>query len=1648
MNKKYVKYLKYLLVILIIISISNVSAAVCGNYQVEAGEECDIGSRNGDYECTTDCKLEHRHIITTLGATSPLGGQDYVFGYYSGNLGGFDGAQQICKDFAQKEISFDGRNHRYMGNWIPILYTEIEGQQIYTLDEIEDTTYHFLFKSAGTIILHDITKDNLVKTIARRQYDHEDTQHDAQLNEKIQNNGFSYWMGIDPTDSGYQDNCYDWTRTDTYGTIFHHYQRVFNGQIVTVSEFDDNRYCYATDSSTEVVGSSAAVPARSKINFESDQGAALICVNTCGDGVLQTKFGETCDDGNVVEGDGCSSACQVESGYVCQGAIVSTCNTVCGDSIKTFDEECDDGNDDHLDGCKNDCKVDIMLMTQDAYTGNLGGLTGADQICTDEANSLKYDGTWRAVLRTEGLYTTNLISLYQDLLYSGNIPAKDLDLIYYWTALEAAQTINCGGWQYSNLEGTYYWKEKIQSDPFVYEVDYREIGCNDENPILCVRDQCGDGIVNIGEYCDDTSGLQTECEYGNPTCNVCNDCLPEILTGASCGDGITQGKYGEQCDEGINGNLDDGTGCNSNCLSENCANPADCEDNNPCTTDSCTAGNCINQPKSDGISAPDDLFCNGIEICSGGTQIPGLDPCEDNIPCTIATCNENTDICEYVYVDSICDNGEVSTKDTCTPTGCINTPIDYCENDDNYCAFGCTLADDNDCNPICGNSLIETKGAFTEACDDGLHCEDGIPCTAHTECTTGDQTCKLRAGDGCSDFCNVEFGYGCTGEPSVCQTFCGNGQVDSAFNEVCDDGNNVDGDGCSATCQIEVCGNGELNVGEQCDDGGVLSGDGCSATCTYEVISTLFSSFSAPEKIWEITTFNLDATQVNYYNADRGFVVDDIIDFTTYYEEIELGKISVKYNAALEWEVVSNTLPCSTNDACLNLIDSAVYFNVSEVGIYNLTSELLATDGVTVLESKEFEIENQLPIINEFTTKLYTSDGYLASGNAVENEGLLNIWFNATDYESPVWAYVYNSRIEPSATIQKGEIVENLYTNIFRADTGDDLFCVASENVYCSIDDAFVIDQTCEVDAMGIKIGCHCSCDAPEDLNGRSAVKDVLSNIYQGSLIESTITVDDSETIGSFPALAATSKYTFGDCTPLSPTSESCNILVYFVDEHGAFTLREYEFTINLLSQGDPIASYLVNGQNTNIVVPVDRDLIFDASSSQYRDPACDGTDNQCYVADVFDPKKLDYAWYINIRNIPWGTVDNTGNCVASSGASCSVTGSPSLRSICEGSCIPDAACTCPTIDTDGRIYDGETFETQTFTYNFEDKYVCGEYPTSLPCQVILEVTAKDTLVKSNSKKIFNINLEEQANQAPIMEIHEFDNPTSGQTLTFDITGTDPENDALTLGGTTLPDGASVTPINGDTWRFSWSVPAEVETKQISMVFTLSDGTQTVSETISFTIDSSVSAKIGGNVCGKAVPVGKEITFESTSDLGSATKAYYIWELADKGDPWGYLKSEGFSLICSNGEESCPYGEYLPNNTASSGTPCTCEIIDDYEDSWNIYPDSKIVVEDRPFIVYTYDNLNACLDSECTIKLTVVTEEAQSSDSCNVNLILEGAAGDLDGDGTVDSKDLEIFRQVLLGKSPTRVRDPSDLDVDGRLTINDYVIYARGGEGE
>ena len=150
------------------------------------------------------------------------------------------------------------------------------------------------------------------------------------------------------------------------------------------------------------------------------------------------------------------------------------------------------------------------------------------------------------------------------------------------------------------------------------------------------------------------------------------------------------------------------------------------------------------------------------------------------------------------------------------------------------------------CTPICGDGVIEGS----ETCDDGNSAK-------HDGCSS---SCQIEPGGSCP---RTGSGAPAAGKCSLALGVCGNGVKEAG--EACDCGTdptalpsgctgpnglfNGDGTGCSRTCTKEpicrsasgktqacstTCGNGNIETGEDCDDGNQLNGDGCSSACKVE----------------------------------------------------------------------------------------------------------------------------------------------------------------------------------------------------------------------------------------------------------------------------------------------------------------------------------------------------------------------------------------------------------------------------------------------------------------------------------------------------------------------------------------------------------------------------------------------------------------------------------------------------------------------------------------------------------------------------------------------------------------------------------------------------------------------------------------------
>jgi subtilisin-like proprotein convertase family protein len=304
--------------------------------------------------------------------------------------------------------------------------------------------------------------------------------------------------------------------------------------------------------------------------------------------------------------------------------------------------------------------------------------------------------------------------------------------------------------------------------------------------------------------------------------------------------------------------LDSGSIAGGWCLSYriSCSTPSDCDDSNPCTTDTCnpdgtcssTAANCDDgnpctddtcTPASGCVSTPNDdpcddgNACTTGDYCAAGYCYGGYPPnCGDNNPCTDDACDPQVG-CTHTNNTGPCDDGNACTLGDACGGGTCNpgTPLNCDDNSQ------CT---DDSCNPTQGCVNAPRVGG----------CDDGNSCTANDICVSGG--CQpgtpvvCNDGNGCTDdSCNPSSGCVYTNNTAPCSDgnactvgdTCGGGTCHGGATASCDDGNACTDDSCNPTSgcvhtnNTAPCSDGNgCTVGDTCG-GGSCQG-GAPVTCT------------------------------------------------------------------------------------------------------------------------------------------------------------------------------------------------------------------------------------------------------------------------------------------------------------------------------------------------------------------------------------------------------------------------------------------------------------------------------------------------------------------------------------------------------------------------------------------------------------------------------------------------------------------------------------------------------------------------------------------------------------------------------------------------------------------------------------------------
>jgi len=277
-------------------------------------------------------------------------------------------------------------------------------------------------------------------------------------------------------------------------------------------------------------------------NRRSGDGCSSTCLNEgstpkslayaiCGDGVRQN--GEDCDDGNFANGDGCSSRCLNEGTLQCvrecrdskkSCSTAADCNTsvsepcmivngpCCGNGgVLDFGEDCDDGNSKNRDGCSSSCLNEgaSAYYATASYCGD-GGVPGLGEECEAESDAPSAAGPYGIAQVTDFVArevdpvskeATSVISAYS----TGVVGEAELvvecscetDL-----ACGAPSSLGCGN------TGCCYGRPN--TGPATPQYDWR--ACRntavaveftqiiDESTLDETVDENGDGLITGGEY--------------------------------------------------------------------------------------------------------------------------------------------------------------------------------------------------------------------------------------------------------------------------------------------------------------------------------------------------------------------------------------------------------------------------------------------------------------------------------------------------------------------------------------------------------------------------------------------------------------------------------------------------------------------------------------------------------------------------------------------------------------------------------------------------------------------------------------------------------------------------------------------------------------------------------------------------------------------------------------------------------------------------------------------------------------------------------------------------------------------------------------------------------------------------------------------
>jgi cysteine-rich repeat protein len=344
----------------------------------------------------------------------------------------------------------------------------------------------------------------------------------------------------------------------------------------------------ACGGSTPTPGDDAGVDGASSGCTTDSCGTGMVCVagacaaSRCGDGVIDARRGEDCEDGNTTAFDGCSECMfdcdsdgECDNGDPCNGserctnhactagtpaALDSTCTSTrvtdgvcrdvaairtcvgaaCGNSFVDAGEDCDDGADgDPDDGCQDDCTFTCVDADDCIDTDPCNGTESCSGDHTCAAGTPIPMLGWWADCDGDGAAPVGAVMM----LACVEPPSALTGCSGRWTMNNPAVTSDC-----------------LDTDPASYRgateiCDRHDNDCSSGGGVDAAEDMDSDGRAPIGAACEGGPLPETDCDDTSarvPTTETCNrgidddcdgmideDCACSWFSVAACNTGMT-----------------------------------------------------------------------------------------------------------------------------------------------------------------------------------------------------------------------------------------------------------------------------------------------------------------------------------------------------------------------------------------------------------------------------------------------------------------------------------------------------------------------------------------------------------------------------------------------------------------------------------------------------------------------------------------------------------------------------------------------------------------------------------------------------------------------------------------------------------------------------------------------------------------------------------------------------------------------------------------------------------------------------------------------------------------------------------------------------------------------------------------------------